>query len=211
MHQAGIPAGALQLLPGSGLEVGVPLTSDARIDGVCFTGSTATAQSINKVMAENLAPEAPLVAETGGLNAMIVDSTALPEQVVRDVLISSFQSAGQRCSALRVLYLQEDIADGLLEMLFGAMDELVLGDPWALNTDVGPVIDHAAQQKITAHCDAFAAQGRMLKRLDVPENGRFVAPAVIRLDSIAELPEEIFGPVLHVVTFLGVSAGSGSR
>ncbi|WP_271274018.1 bifunctional proline dehydrogenase/L-glutamate gamma-semialdehyde dehydrogenase PutA [Aliamphritea hakodatensis] len=201
MHQAGVPAAALQLLPGSGLEVGVPLTSDSRIDGVCFTGSTATAQSINRVMAKTMAPEAPLVAETGGLNAMIVDSTALPEQVVRDVLISSFQSAGQRCSALRVLYLQEDIAEGLLEMLYGAMDELTLADPWALSSDIGPVIDLAAKQKIDAHCQAFAEQGRMLKRLSVPAEGRFVAPAVIRLDSIAELKEEIFGPVLHVVTF----------
>lgn len=201
MHQAGVPAAALQLLPGSGLEVGVPLTSDSRIDGVCFTGSTATAQSINRVMSRTMVPEAPLVAETGGLNAMIVDSTALPEQVVRDVLISSFQSAGQRCSALRVLYLQEDIAEELLKMLYGAMDELTLADPWYLSADIGPVIDQAAKQKIEAHCQAFADKGRVLKALPVPAEGRFVAPTVIRLDSIAELPEEIFGPVLHVVTF----------
>ncbi|MEH6473941.1 MAG: bifunctional proline dehydrogenase/L-glutamate gamma-semialdehyde dehydrogenase PutA, partial [Halopseudomonas sp.] len=141
MLQAGIPKAAIQLLPGAGATVGTALTSDPRIAGVCFTGSTQTAQRINKVMAETMAPDAPLVAETGGLNAMIVDSTALPEQVVRDVLASSFQSAGQRCSALRMLYVQKDIADHLLEMLFGAMDELQVGNPWQLSTDVGPVID----------------------------------------------------------------------
>ncbi|MBN1005792.1 bifunctional proline dehydrogenase/L-glutamate gamma-semialdehyde dehydrogenase PutA [Amphritea pacifica] len=201
MHEAGIPADVIQLLPGSGVAVGAPLTSDSRIAGVCFTGSTVTAQRINRVMAENLAPDAPLVAETGGMNAMIVDSTALPEQVVRDVLASSFQSAGQRCSALRVLYLQKDIADNLLEMLFGAMDELRLGDPALLSTDVGPVIDQAAKAKIEAHCAKYAARGRVLKSLSIPEQGLFVAPAVIKLDSISELEEEIFGPVLHVVTF----------
>ncbi|GHA12818.1 bifunctional proline dehydrogenase/L-glutamate gamma-semialdehyde dehydrogenase PutA [Oceanisphaera arctica] len=201
MHEAGIPKGAIQLLPGSGSTVGAALTSDPRIAGVCFTGSTATAQHINKVMAESMAPDAPLVAETGGLNAMIVDSTALPEQVIRDVLASSFQSAGQRCSALRMLYVQKDIADHLLEMLFGAMDELSVGDPWLLSTDVGPVIDDNAKQGIEAHCKKFAAMGRVLKQLPVPAEGRFVAPTVIRLEGIHELEEEIFGPVLHVATF----------
>ncbi|MBP0047604.1 bifunctional proline dehydrogenase/L-glutamate gamma-semialdehyde dehydrogenase PutA [Marinobacterium sp. AK62] len=201
MHEAGIPREAVQLLPGQGSVVGAALTSEPRIAGVCFTGSTATAQRINKVMAEKLAPEAPLVAETGGLNAMIVDSTALPEQVVRDVLASSFQSAGQRCSALRVLYVQKDIADHLLEMLFGAMDELSVGNPWLLSTDVGPVIDKNAQAGIQAHCDKFERMGRVLKKLDVPAEGNFVAPTVIRLNGIEELDEEIFGPVLHVATF----------
>ncbi|UTW01958.1 bifunctional proline dehydrogenase/L-glutamate gamma-semialdehyde dehydrogenase PutA [Amphritea atlantica] len=201
MHEAGIPADVIQLLPGSGVAVGAPLTSDSRIAGVCFTGSTVTAQRINRVMAENMAPEAPLVAETGGMNAMIVDSTALPEQVVRDVLASSFQSAGQRCSALRVLYLQKDIAENLLEMLFGAMDELRLDNPALLSTDVGPVIDATAKAKIEAHCAKYAAKGRVLKSLATPEKGLFVAPTVIKLDSISELEEEIFGPVLHVVTF----------
>ncbi|MCV6610442.1 MAG: bifunctional proline dehydrogenase/L-glutamate gamma-semialdehyde dehydrogenase PutA [Amphritea sp.] len=201
MHEAGIPADVIQLLPGSGVEVGAPLTSDSRIAGVCFTGSTATAQRINKVMAENMAPHAPLVAETGGMNAMIVDSTALPEQVVRDVLASSFQSAGQRCSALRILYLQKDIAENLLEMLFGAMDELQLGNPWLLATDVGPVIDQAARAKIEQHCAKFQAQGKVLKSMAVPEQGLFVAPTVIQLDGIEQLEEEIFGPVLHVATF----------
>ncbi|MDC0661480.1 bifunctional proline dehydrogenase/L-glutamate gamma-semialdehyde dehydrogenase PutA [Marinobacter sp. SS21] len=201
MHEAGIPKSAIQLLPGTGATVGAALTSDPRIAGVCFTGSTATAQRISRVMADKLAPDAPLVAETGGLNAMIVDSTALPEQVVRDVLASSFQSAGQRCSALRMLYVQQDIADHLLEMLFGAMDELAVGNPWLLSTDVGPVIDQAARDRIVAHCERFARRDRVLKQVPVPETGLFVAPTVIRVDGIAELEEEIFGPVLHVATF----------
>ncbi len=145
LHKAGVPASALQLLPGDGATVGAKLTSDPRIGGVCFTGSTETAQTIRRAMAENLAPGAPLIAETGGLNAMIVDSTALPEQAVRDIVASSFQSAGQRCSALRCLYVQEDIAPHFTDMLFGAMEELTLGDPWQLSTDVGPVIDAEAE------------------------------------------------------------------
>lgn len=201
MHEAGIPAAAIQLLPGEGKTVGSALTSDSRIAGVCFTGSTTTAQSINRSMAANLAPDAPLVAETGGLNAMIVDSTALPEQVVKDVIDSAFQSAGQRCSALRVLYLQEDIADDLLTMLFGAMDELQVGDPWPTTTDIGPVIDDNAKAKIWMHCDRHKRAGRVLKQLAVPAQGRFVAPTVIRVDGIQDLEEEVFGPVLHVATF----------
>ena len=201
MHQAGIPEDAVQLLPGTGATVGAALTSDSRVSGVCFTGSTATAQRINKVMTENMTPDAPLVAETGGLNAMIVDSTALPEQVVRDVLASSFQSAGQRCSALRMLYVQKDIADGLLEMLYGAMEELGIGDPWLLSTDVGPVIDENARKKIVDHCEKFERNGKLLKKLPVPEKGLFVSPAVLSVSGIEELEEEIFGPVLHVATF----------
>lgn len=201
MHEAGIPKSAVQLLPGTGATVGAALTSDPRIDGVCFTGSTLTAQRINKVMAENMAPDAPIVAETGGLNAMIVDSTALPEQVVRDVLASSFQSAGQRCSALRMLYIQKDIADHLLEMLYGAMEELKVGNPWDITTDVGPVIDQNAKAKIQAHCKKYSEMGRLNKVLPVPSDGFFVAPTVIELDGIEDLDEEIFGPVLHVATF----------
>ncbi|WP_309045086.1 bifunctional proline dehydrogenase/L-glutamate gamma-semialdehyde dehydrogenase PutA [Marinobacter sediminicola] len=201
MYEAGIPKDAIQLLPGTGATVGTALTSDSRVAGVCFTGSTATAQRINKVMTENMAPDAPLVAETGGLNAMIVDSTALPEQVVRDVLASSFQSAGQRCSALRMLYVQKDIADNLLEMLYGAMEELGIGDPWALSTDVGPVIDEAARKKIVDHCEKFEREGRMLKKLPVPDKGLYVSPAVLRVNGIEELEEEVFGPILHVATF----------
>jgi RHH-type proline utilization regulon transcriptional repressor/proline dehydrogenase/delta 1-pyrroline-5-carboxylate dehydrogenase len=201
MHEAGIPRHALQLLPGSGVAVGAPLTSDARIGGVCFTGSTVTAHRINRAMAQHMTPSAPLVAETGGLNAMIVDSTALPEQVVRDVLASAFQSAGQRCSALRILYLQEEIAESLLQMLFGAMDELRVGNPWQLHTDIGPVIDPAAKAKIEKHVASYAAQGRLLKQLDVPETGSFTNPCVLKVSGIGELEEEIFGPVLHVATF----------
>lgn len=201
MHEAGIPKDVIQLLPGAGAVVGAALTSDARINGVCFTGSTPTAQHINRSMAANMSADAPLIAETGGMNAMIVDSTALPEQVIRDVLASSFQSAGQRCSALRVLYVQKDIADHLLEMLYGAMEELTIGNPWQLSTDVGPVIDKLAQDKIMAHINTFKEQGRCLKTFDVPTTGTFVPPTVIKLDSINEMEEEIFGPVLHVCTY----------
>ncbi|MGH1460713.1 MAG: bifunctional proline dehydrogenase/L-glutamate gamma-semialdehyde dehydrogenase PutA [Neptuniibacter sp.] len=201
MHEAGIPSNVIQLLPGSGIKVGAPLSSDPRIAAVCFTGSTLTAQRINTVMAEKMAPDAPLVAETGGMNAMIVDSTALPEQVIRDVLMSAFQSAGQRCSALRMLYVQEDIADNLLEMLYGAMDELRIGNPWQLSTDIGPVIDAAAQKKIIDHCAKYAAEGKVLKTLNARESGTFSSPTVIKVEGIEELQEEVFGPVLHVATF----------
>ena len=201
MHEAGIPLATVQFVPGGPQDVGVPITSDARVSGVCFTGSTATAQHINRVMATHLAADAVMIAETGGLNAMIVDSTALPEQVVRDVLASAFQSAGQRCSALRMLYLQEDIADKVLHMLYGAMDELILGNPWHLNTDLGPVIDVTAKTKIENHIADHAAKGNVLKQLVTPETGLFVGPAVIKVNGIEDLGEEIFGPVLHVATF----------
>lgn len=201
MHQAGVPAEVLQLLPGHGAVVGAAITGDARVNGVCFTGSTATAQRINAVMAKDMAPEAPLIAETGGLNAMIVDSTALPEQAVRDIVASAFQSAGQRCSALRCLYLQEDIAKPFLDMLFGAMDELCLDDPWHHSTDVGPVIDARAQSEFGAYISAAKTDGRLLKHLKAPAQGYFIGPAVIKVDGIADLEREIFGPVLHVATF----------
>ena len=201
MHAAGIPRDALQLLPGDGATVGAAVCADPRIDGVCFTGSTETARLINRAMADHLAPQAPLIAETGGLNAMIVDSTALPEQAVRDIVASAFQSAGQRCSALRVLYIQREVEERILEMLFGAMDALRIGDPWALETDIGPVIDTHAQTLIEAHCARAAREGRVLKRLAAPGAGRFVPPTVLRVEGIEALEEEIFGPVLHVATF----------
>jgi len=201
LHAAGVPRSALQLLLGDGPAVGTPLTGSPDIDGVCFTGSTATAMRINKSMAEHLPPSAPLIAETGGINAGIVDSTALPEQAIRDALASAFQSAGQRCSALRVLYLQDDVADLLLEMLFGAMDELSLGDPWAVSTDVGPVITADARDKIQAYIDTARDEGRLLKQLETPESGNFVGPAVIEVGGIDDVREEIFGPVLHVARF----------
>ena len=201
MYEAGIPKSAIQLLPGRGSVIGDALTKDPRIAGVCFTGSTPTAQRINKVMAENLNPNAPLIAETGGLNAMIVDSTALPEQAVRDILASAFQSAGQRCSALRILYIQKDVAERTLKMLKGAMGELKIGNPWDLSTDIGPVIDELAKEKIENHIAEFEAKGQLIKRLDVPSDGLFVAPTVLSVSGIEELAEEIFGPVLHVATF----------
>ena len=200
LHEAGIPADALQLLPGGG-EVGTALTANPAIAGVVFTGSLPTARRIDHTMATHLAPTAPLVAETGGLNAMIVDSTALPEQAVRDIITSAFQSAGQRCSALRILYLQEDAAERTIEMLKGAMDELALGDPWTLAHDVGPVIDEAARTKIQAHIDSYAKAGKLIHQLKAPTGGTYVAPTVLEVNGIADLTEEIFGPVLHIALF----------
>ena len=197
---AGVPPTALQLLPGDG-SIGAALTRDARVNGVAFTGSTETAQAIRRTMADHLDPTAPLIAETGGLNAMLVDSTALPEQAVRDIIASSFQSAGQRCSALRCLYVQEDVAHTVTEMLFGAMEDMALGDPWQLATDIGPVIDAEAQAGIRAYVDAARAEGRVLKDLKAPGQGTFIAPTVLKVEGIEDMPREIFGPVLHVATF----------
>ena len=201
MREAGLPEAALQLLPGDGPTVGGPLTSDPRIAGVCFTGSTPVAQIIHQALARNAGPDAVLIAETGGLNAMIVDSTALTEQAVRDILISSFQSAGQRCSALRMLYVQEEARQRLLDMLDGAMDALTIGDPWNTDTDVSPVIDAEAQAEIGAYVAAQAKAGKVIKTLPVPDVGTFVTPAVVEVGGIEELEREIFGPVLHVATF----------
>jgi len=202
LDQAGIPSGVLALLPG-GPEVGQAMTADPRVMGVVFTGSTGTARRIARTLLEDEArPLVPLIAETGGLNAMIVDSTALPEQVVNDVIVSAFQSAGQRCSALRLLCLQEDIADKVLEMLKGAMAELTLGDPGDIANDIGPVIDAAARDGLNAHIEAHRA--KVLHQLPLPAacaNGTFVAPTVIRLDRVEDLTREVFGPVLHVTTW----------
>jgi len=201
MREAGVPAAAVQLLPGEGGAVGAPLTSDPRIAGVCFTGSTEVARIIHRALADNAGPEAVLIAETGGLNAMIVDSTALTEQAVRDILLSSFQSAGQRCSALRMLYVQEEARERLLTMLSGAMEALVTGDPWNLATDVAPVIDEAARADIAAYLGVQEQAGRVLKRIEAPARGTYVGPAVVRVEGIAALEREIFGPVLHVASF----------
>jgi len=203
LHQAGIPGGALQLLPGAG-DVGAALVADPRIAGVAFTGSTETAQVINRTLAARSGALATLIAETGGLNAMVVDSSALPEQVVVDVAQSAFGSAGQRCSALRVLLLQDEIAERVLELLRGYMATLVIGDPRELRTDIGPVIDAEARAALEAHIEQFAARGRLLYRCDLPSacaNGTFVAPAVIALDDIGELEREMFGPILHIVRY----------
>ncbi len=200
MHRAGVPVSALQLLPGGG-DVGAALTSDARVNGVAFTGSTATAMRIRTAMAEHCAPGTPLIAETGGLNAMIVDSTALPEQATQAIVESAFQSAGQRCSALRCLYVQEDIAEDLTKMLTGALQTLNMGDPWNLSTDVGPVIDDPARKGIADHIATARAEGRIIAELPTPEGGTYIAPTMIRLNGIGDLEREIFGPVLHVATF----------
>ncbi len=201
LHAAGVPTTALQLLPGTGATVGRALTSDERINGVAFTGSTATARAIQSAMAKHCAPGTPLIAETGGLNAMIVDSTALPEQAIRDIIASAFQSAGQRCSALRCLYVQKDIAPAFLEMLQGAMDQLSLGDPWHLSTDIGPVITQTAQADMLAYIENADKNGRLLHRLPTPKTGNFVPPSLIAVDGIADLEKEVFGPVLHVALF----------
>ncbi|WP_227817485.1 bifunctional proline dehydrogenase/L-glutamate gamma-semialdehyde dehydrogenase PutA [Nitrogeniibacter aestuarii] len=200
-REAGVPPAAFQLLPGDGPSVGGPLTADPRIAGVCFTGSTATAQRIHQTLAAHAPASAVLIAETGGLNAMIVDSTALPEQAVDDIVASSFQSAGQRCSALRMLYVQEDTRDRVVDMLMGAMDTLVTGNPWSIDTDVAPVIDAEAQADISAYVDAQEKRGRVLKRLAAPEGGTFVGAALVAVDGIEDLEREIFGPVLHVASF----------
>jgi RHH-type proline utilization regulon transcriptional repressor/proline dehydrogenase/delta 1-pyrroline-5-carboxylate dehydrogenase len=201
LHRAGVPTDVLQLLPGRGSVVGARIVADSRVGGVCFTGSTATARAINRAMVGRVSPHAPLIAETGGLNAMVVDSTALPEQAVRDIVNSAFRSAGQRCSALRILFVQEDIAAGLLDMLFGAMDELKVGDPWHHDTDVGPVINSDALEGIMAHIEKAKAEGRVLKQIAAPTRGTFVGPTVIKVDGMKDMQREVFGPVLHVATF----------
>ncbi|RUV18935.1 bifunctional proline dehydrogenase/L-glutamate gamma-semialdehyde dehydrogenase PutA [Mesorhizobium sp. M7A.F.Ca.MR.245.00.0.0] len=201
LREAGVPEDVIQLLPGDGPSVGGPLTADPRIAGVCFTGSTEVAKLIEKQLAQTAEPDAMLIAETGGLNAMIVDSTALPEQAVRDILASAFQSAGQRCSALRVLYVQKDVEKKMLEMLKGAMEALNVGDPWRISTDVGPVIDDEAQNSIREYCTKMGLQGRLIAKLEAPKEGRFVAPHVFRVKGIEDMEREVFGPVLHVASF----------
>ena len=203
MHEAGIPAAALQLVPGSGRIVGAAMTSDPRVAGVALTGSTATARIINRSLAARDAPLASLIAETGGQNAMLVDSSALPEQVVSDVVSSSFHSAGQRCSALRILFLQDDIADKIIEMLAGAMQELVIGDPGKLSTDVGPVIDTGALSELQTHVERMEREGKLIARAPMGASltGSYLAPCAFEIDSINRLEDEVFGPVLHVIRY----------
>lgn len=210
--EAGVPSTVLQLLPGRGETVGTQLIADPRVRGVMFTGSTAVATELQRNLAVRLDPQGrpiPLVAETGGLNAMIVDSSALTEQVVVDVIASAFDSAGQRCSALRVLCLQEDIADHTLQMLRGAMAEYRMGNPGRLTTDIGPIIDEEARLRIEKHIQEMCDNGRAVfqvayqNSVDIHEckSGTFVLPALIELESFDELQQEIFGPVLHVVRY----------
>ncbi|MFN3579454.1 MAG: bifunctional proline dehydrogenase/L-glutamate gamma-semialdehyde dehydrogenase PutA [Pseudomonas sp.] len=203
MFEAGLPGNALALLPGDGAQVGSVITSDPRITGVAFTGSTQTAHIINRALAARDSAIAPMVAETGGQNAMLVDSTALPEQVVKDVVHSAFTSAGQRCSALRVLYIQEDIAERVLDLLKGAMAELHVGNPFSRATDVGPVIDAEARTQLLKHIESLKVADRLIAETPLPTdlNGHFVAPAAFRLDSIKQLDREHFGPILHVITW----------
>ncbi len=205
MHGAGVPVDVLHLLPGSGPELGEPLVMHPGVAGVAFTGSEATARSIARRLAERPGPLIPLIAETGGLNAMFVDASALPEQVTDDVLTSAFGSAGQRCSALRVLYVQDAIADDLLAMIEGAMDALVIGDPRDPATDVGPVIDDNARNKLHVHAEALAGRTKLKHRLQIPHAidacGSYVAPMLLGIDHISDVGGEQFGPILHVRRF----------
>ena len=202
LHQSGVPKTALHLLPGDG-KVGAALVSDLRVGGVAFTGSTEVGQAINRALAAKNGPIVPLIAETGGINAMIVDATALPEQVTDDVVTSAFRSAGQRCSALRLLCIQVDVADAMIAMIAGAARELKLGDPRDPATHVGPVIDDDAKARLDRWLADMASQGRIVFRWDahntLPACGRFVPPAIVALDRARDLREEVFGPILHVV------------
>jgi RHH-type proline utilization regulon transcriptional repressor/proline dehydrogenase/delta 1-pyrroline-5-carboxylate dehydrogenase len=202
LHEAGVPSGALHLVPGDG-RVGAALVADARVGGVAFTGSTQVARAINRALAAKDAAIVPLIAETGGINPMIVDATALPEQVTDDVIASAFRSAGQRCSALRLLCVQEDVAEPIIEMIAGAARELALGDPRDPATQVGPVIDAAAKDRLDRWIAAHDRGGRVRFRWDrfarLPATGMFVPPAIIALDRARDLREEVFGPILHVV------------
>jgi len=207
LHAAGVPEAALILLPGRGEIVGAALVADPRVQAVAFTGSTEVARAIQRTLAGRLdarGKPVTLIAETGGQNAMFVDTSALPEQVVADALSSAFDSAGQRCSALRVLCLQEETADRVLEMLRGAMEELEIGSPQAIEVDVGPVIDAAARDTLVAHIEAMRAKGRRVTqaaRRPPPEAGTFVPPTLIEIEQVEDLAREVFGPVLHVVRY----------
>jgi RHH-type proline utilization regulon transcriptional repressor/proline dehydrogenase/delta 1-pyrroline-5-carboxylate dehydrogenase len=202
LHEAGIPAEVLQLVPGDG-KIGTALVADRRVAGVAFTGSAEVARAINRALADKDAAIVPLIAETGGINPMIVDATALPEQVTDDVIASAFRSAGQRCSALRLLCVQEDVADGIIEMVAGAARELKLGDPRDPSTHVGPVIDAEAKHNLDRWIADMQAQGRVRFRWDrhapLPAAGTFVPPTIITLDRARDLQQEVFGPILHVV------------
>jgi RHH-type proline utilization regulon transcriptional repressor/proline dehydrogenase/delta 1-pyrroline-5-carboxylate dehydrogenase len=204
MHTVGFPEEVIQLLPGRGSVIGNKLAADERIKGIMFTGSTEVAKTIQRTIAAREGEIIPLVAETGGQNIMIVDSSALPEQVVADVIDSAFGSAGQRCSALRILYLQEDVADKIIHMLVGAMQELKVGDTRDIATDVGPVINTDAQASLQAHIDRMKQEAKLLYQVPVSDDmnkGTFVAPVVFELSSLKQLTREQFGPVLHIVRF----------
>ena len=202
--EAGIPDDVIHLLPGGGKEVAGAVLADSRVAGVTFTGSMQTAHVINRQLAQRGGPIVPFIAETGGLNVMLVDDTALPEQVVDDVITSAFRSAGQRCSALRVLYLQDEIVDTVIRMLGGAMRELTIGNPTALSTDIGPVIDVDARQMLEHHELRMRTEGKLLASCELGaehSNGYFVAPQVYEIESLSQLEQEVFGPILHVIRY----------
>jgi len=202
LHEAGVPEAVLQYVPAKGSVLGNTLLTRPEVAGVCFTGSTETAWTINRTLAARNAPIAALIAETGGQNAMIADSSALPEQLVKDVVASAFDSAGQRCSAARVLFVQEDIADKVVKMLAGAMDELVVGDPSVLSTDVGPVIDEPSKAALSEHAERMEKEAKKIaqvKLADGAEHGTFFAPRAFEIPSLSLLTKEVFGPVLHVI------------
>ncbi|MBP5857746.1 bifunctional proline dehydrogenase/L-glutamate gamma-semialdehyde dehydrogenase PutA [Marivibrio halodurans] len=204
LHRAGVPGEVLHLLPGDGERVGGALVKDPRVTGVCFTGSTEVARIINRTLSKRAGEIPPLIAETGGMNAMIVDSTALTEQVSRDVMISAFQSAGQRCSALRVLYVQDDVAERTIDMIAGAMEELTVSDPALVSTDVGPVIDEEAQSMLNSHIKRMLGEANEVKRAKLgggTDAGSFVTPAAFEIDNINVLQREVFGPILHIVRY----------
>jgi RHH-type transcriptional regulator, proline utilization regulon repressor / proline dehydrogenase / delta 1-pyrroline-5-carboxylate dehydrogenase len=202
LHEAGVPENVLQFVPGKGSMIGNTLLTKDAIAGVCMTGSTETAWTINRTLAARNAPIAALIAETGGQNALIADSSALPEQLVKDAVASAFDSAGQRCSAARVLFVQDDIADKVIAMLSGAMDELTVGDPGLLSTDVGPVIDEPSRKSLADHAARMDREANLIKQVAMgPEcaNGTFFAPRAYALKSLSQLTHEVFGPVLHVI------------
>ncbi len=200
LHEAGVPASALHLVPGDG-SIGAALVAHADIAGVVFTGSTEVARKINQTLAAKDGPIVPLIAETGGINAMIVDATALPEQVADDVCTSAFRSAGQRCSALRLLLVQDDVADRMIEMIAGSARELTVGDPREIATHIGPVIDREAKERLDTHIAKMKATARVHFAGEAPPTGNFVAPHIFELKRASELTEEVFGPVLHVVRY----------
>ena len=206
LHASGIPGDVLHFVPGRGSKIGPTLTGDPRIAGVAFTGSTETARLINRSLAASDGPLPVLIAETGGQNAMLVDSSALPEQVVNDAVTSAFNSAGQRCSALRVLFVQEDIAPRVMELLAGVMDTLAIGDPALLSTDVGPVIDEESRATLEAHAQAIVAGAPWHHRARLPAGlarGHYFAPLAVEIEGLSRLEREVFGPILHVVRFQG--------
>jgi RHH-type proline utilization regulon transcriptional repressor/proline dehydrogenase/delta 1-pyrroline-5-carboxylate dehydrogenase len=204
MISVGLPEDVVNLVVARGPDVGEVLLPDERIQGVMFTGSTQTGTLISQILAERGTEQVPLIAETGGQNCMIVDSTALPEQVVDDVVMSGFQSAGQRCSALRVLFVQEDIADDVTDMIVGAMKELSLGDPSKLSTDIGPVIDEKALSSLTSHVEAMEGKAKLIYKCEMPsENGTFFAPHLFEIENIDVLEREVFGPCVHIIRFKG--------